>query len=119
MTNEIGEEHHGAIEQRDDDEVAPGEILLQLARELAHAPRDLFLGDEDALDLREQWAGNDLTTWRPGDLATSARSPCLLVSLSPCLHQHWIKCASSPRGTSRRSRNPGAESSPHSFSRKR
>src|SRR6185436_753403 len=50
MTDQIGEKNDRAVEQGNNDEVASGEIPLQLAGEASHAARDLLLGNEHPLN---------------------------------------------------------------------
>jgi hypothetical protein len=50
MPDQIREKHHRAAQERDDDGFAPAKIALDFTRQNFDAPRDLFFGDENALD---------------------------------------------------------------------
>ena len=51
VPNQIGQEHHRPVEQRDDHRLTPGEVSNNVAGHGPDAPRDLVVGDQDALDL--------------------------------------------------------------------
>jgi hypothetical protein len=51
MADQIGEEHHGTVEQRDDNRFASAKIVFDVAGHLPDAAGELPICDEDALDL--------------------------------------------------------------------
>ena len=51
MTNQVGEEHHSAVEQRHDHQFTPGKVFLQLLRQLPDSPGNLFFGDKNAFEV--------------------------------------------------------------------
>jgi len=58
ITEQVGEEHDRAGEERDDNQFATGEIAVNLAGQFADAARDLGFGDENTLDLSAPARGN-------------------------------------------------------------
>ena len=51
MPDQIREEQHRAVEQRDDNHFAPAKVALDFARQRFDAPGNLLVGDEDFLHL--------------------------------------------------------------------
>src|ERR1019366_6502250 len=51
MPDQIREEQHGAVEQRDDNHFTPAKVALDFARQRFDAPGNLLVGDEDFLHL--------------------------------------------------------------------
>ena len=56
MPDQIREEHHGAVQEGDDDEVAPGEVSFDLPGQFAHAFGELGLRDQNGLHFTAQAA---------------------------------------------------------------
>jgi hypothetical protein len=83
MPDQISQEHHGPIKKRNNYEIATGEVALKLPRQLADAPRDLFLSNEDALDFRE--GGKNRTTAGKRDIPVGCPPPDCFVFLPRCL----------------------------------
>ena len=50
MSEQVRQKHHRAVQQRDDHEIAPGEVALNLPGQVPHPPGKLRLSDELALD---------------------------------------------------------------------
>ena len=56
--DEVREKHDRAVEQRDNDHFASGEVALDGVGKFADAARDLVFRDEDALDFAPPTNGN-------------------------------------------------------------